>query len=65
MMNGSLLLEGYVPEVDATIVTRLLNAGAVIVGKSNCEELCLSGGLLLLLYYIHIILNTYSLLKEI
>lgn len=44
MMNGSLLLEGYVPEVDATIVTRLLNAGAVIVGKSNCEELCLSGG---------------------
>ncbi|GEO41490.1 amidase [Skermanella aerolata] len=44
MMNGSATLEGYVPEIDATIVTRLLDAGATIVGKSHCEAFCLSGG---------------------
>src|SRR5206468_4168535 len=30
MMNGSRVLEGYVPEVDATVVTRVLDAGGVI-----------------------------------
>ena len=44
MMNGSSTLEGYVPNLDATIVTRLLDAGAVIKGKSHCELFCLSGG---------------------
>lgn len=44
MMNGSAVMEGYVPEIDATIVTRMLDAGAIIVGKSTCENLCLSGG---------------------
>ncbi|WP_419906537.1 amidase [Hoeflea sp.] len=44
MMNGAATLEGYVPEVDATVVTRLLDAGATIVGKAHCENLCLSGG---------------------
>ena len=44
MMNGSATVEGYVPRRDATVVTRLLDAGAVITGKSVCEELCLSGG---------------------
>ena len=29
-MNGSTLLEGYIPEVDATIVTRILDAGTVV-----------------------------------
>jgi Asp-tRNA(Asn)/Glu-tRNA(Gln) amidotransferase A subunit family amidase len=29
MMNGSNVLEGYVPDVDATIVTRILDAGAL------------------------------------
>ena len=43
MMNGSSVLEGYVPEVDATIVTRLLDAGATILGKAHCENFCLSG----------------------
>ncbi len=43
MMNGSRLLEGYVPEVDATVVTRVLDAGGKIVGKAVCEDLCLSG----------------------
>lgn len=44
MMNGSSTFEGYVPDVDATIVTRLLDAGATIVGKSVCEYFCFSGG---------------------
>ena len=44
MMNGSRMLEGYVPDIDATIVTRLLDAGAEIIGKSNCEDFSFSGG---------------------
>src|SRR5690606_28239957 len=44
MMNGSSTLEGYVPEVDATVVARLLDAGAEIAGKAHCEAFCLSGG---------------------
>jgi amidase len=44
MMNGSPVLEGYVPECDATIVTRILDAGGEIIGKSVCEHLCFSGG---------------------
>lgn len=43
MMNGSSVLEGYVPEVDATVVTRLLDHGATILGKAHCENFCLSG----------------------
>jgi len=44
MMNGSNVLEGFVPDVDATIVTRILDAGGEIVGKAVCEHLCFSGG---------------------
>jgi amidase len=44
MMNGSRTLEGFVPSRDATVVTRLLEAGATITGKSVCEDLCFSGG---------------------
>lgn len=44
MMNGSSSLEGYVPEYDATVVTRILKAGGEIAGKAHCEYLCLSGG---------------------
>ena len=44
MMNGASTLRGYTPDVDATVVTRLLDAGATIVGKAHCEYLCLSGG---------------------
>src|SRR4030081_797060 len=43
MMNGSVLLEGYVPELDATVVTRILEAGGTIAGKAACEDLCFSG----------------------
>jgi amidase len=44
MMNGASTLEGYVPEVDATVAIRILDAGGTIVGKSHCEYFCLSGG---------------------
>lgn len=44
MMNGTRLLEGFVPNIDATVVTRLLDAGGTILGKAVCESLCFSGG---------------------
>ena len=44
MMNGASSLEGYVPDVDATIVTRMLDAGGTILGKVHCEYFCFSGG---------------------
>jgi amidase len=44
MMNGSATVEGYMPLRDATVVTRLLGAGATITGKAVCEDLCFSGG---------------------
>ncbi len=44
MMNGSSIMEGYTPEIDATVVTRILDAGGIIAGKTTCENLCLSGG---------------------
>jgi amidase len=44
MMNGASTLEGYVPDIDATIVTRILDAGGTIVGKAHCEYFCVSGG---------------------
>lgn len=44
MMNGASTLEGFVPDVDATIVTRILDAGGTILGKATCEHFCLSGG---------------------
>lgn len=43
MANGTKLLDGFVPHQDATVVRRLLDAGATIVGKTNCECLCASG----------------------
>src|SRR5277367_4735112 len=35
---GSKILETYTPPYDATAVERLENAGAVILGKANCDE---------------------------
>jgi len=43
MMNGSRAVQGFVPARDATVVERLLAAGATIAGKSVCEDLCCSG----------------------
>ena len=35
---SSRILDGYVPPYDATVVERLEAAGAVVVGKTNCDE---------------------------
>lgn len=44
LMGGSSILDGYIPDRDAEVVSRLLNAGATITGKSVCEAYCFSGG---------------------
>jgi amidase len=44
MNNGSSLLDGYVADADATVVTRIIAAGGEIAGKAVCEHLCFSGG---------------------
>ena len=36
--SGSKIMERFVPPYNATVVERILNAGGVIVGKSNCDE---------------------------
>lgn len=44
LTNGASVLEGYVPEFDAPVITRLLDAGAEVIGKSTCEYFSFSGG---------------------
>ena len=44
MQGGASFLEGYVPSEDATVVRRVLEEGAEIVGKAACEYLSLSAG---------------------
>lgn len=43
MGGGAELPREFFPDFDATVVTRLLDAGAEITGKSACEYLCVSG----------------------
>jgi amidase len=43
MTCGSLVMEGYVPEADATLVSRILDAGGEIVAKLNLDNFAFSG----------------------
>ncbi|RSH80101.1 hypothetical protein EHS25_007303 [Saitozyma podzolica] len=40
---GTDMIKDWVPNTDATITTRILEAGGVITGKGVCENLCLWG----------------------
>jgi len=44
LRNGSAVLTGFIPNEDATVVTRILDAGGEIIGKAVCENFCFSGG---------------------
>ena len=43
MLIGTEFVTGFVPNMDATVTTRILEAGGHILGKSVCENLCHSG----------------------
>lgn len=44
LRNGAAVMVGFVPNEDATVVTRILDAGGEITGKAVCENFCFSGG---------------------
>ena len=43
MRNGSRVFDGFTADSDATVVTRILEAGGTIHGKTVCENLSYSG----------------------
>ena len=57
MMNGSRTLEGFVPDVDATVVSRILDAGGHIVGKVFAK-ICVVAEAVLLLPLVRWLIHT-------
>ncbi|KAK5018093.1 hypothetical protein LTR16_001816 [Cryomyces antarcticus] len=43
MLMGTEFVKGLIPSADATVTTRILEAGGHITGKAVCENLCHSG----------------------
>lgn len=43
MAAGARPMEGFVPDVDATIVTRILDAGGIVTGKAQSEGFSVGG----------------------
>jgi len=43
MAAGTAVMEGFVPDVDATVVTRILDAGGIIAGKAASEGFSFGG----------------------
>lgn len=43
MTNGTLGMKDFVPDEDATVVTRLKNAGGIVIGKTNLPEIGMAG----------------------
>ncbi len=40
LLNGSRLMEGYISDTDASVVTRILDEGGKIIAKSVCDNFC-------------------------
>lgn len=44
LSNGTRVMDGYIPDIDASIVTRILDSGGEITGKAMCEGSSLGAG---------------------
>lgn len=43
LLNGSAMMQGYIPPEDATLITRILQAGGEIAGKTVVPAYCFDG----------------------